>query len=102
MVVDRDRMIYTPERVERILTELTEREKAEGVFGKPDEEARFLRHCLKFLDAGERDIIEKTYLEGVSVRKYSRLSGFSRNFISKQRDRTIELLTKFFNVKFCS
>ncbi len=103
MVIDRDRgleNLYTQERITRLLTECSDREKTAAVFGKTDEETTFLKHCLKFLDPEEKDVIEKIYFDGVSVRKYSRMSGFSRNFINRQRDKSVELLTKFFNVKF--
>lgn len=103
MVVNNDRIDeaeYTPQKVADILKECRDRTIAAEVFGREDEEVAFLRHCLKYIDPAERDILERLYFDGVSVRRYSAISGFSRNFIVKQRDRSLELLSRFFNVKF--
>lgn len=93
-------MIFAEEDIKNMLIKYKDLKKEEAVFGKSDGKLEFLEHCLKYLEEYERDIIEKTYVEGLSVRRYSAYSGFSRNFISKQREKSVVLLTKFFNVKF--
>lgn len=74
--------------------------KEESALGVTNERLRFLEHCLNQLDDYERDILIKTFSEGVSMRKYSRYTGFSRSFIAKQRERSAELVAKFFNIKY--
>lgn len=94
------RVTYREEDVKELLINLKDRKKEASALNKPDEEAEFLEHCLKYLDPYETDILLKTFSERVSVRKYSARSGFSRNFISAQRERSVKLLTKFFNIKY--
>lgn len=91
---------YTAESIEKILRECKEREKEQAVFEKEDKETEFLRRCLSCMEETEREILEKIYIEGVSVRGFSSYSGFSRNFITKQCQKSIALLVKFFNLKF--
>lgn len=54
--------------------------------------------CLENIEPYERDILEKTLIENVSVREYSRRSGFSRESVTKERQRVLKMLAKFFNV----
>ena len=77
-----------------------ERKKELAIFAKRDEKTEFLEKCLANIDDYERDILVKTYMEGVSVRSYSRESGFSRETINKERKRILGMLAKFFNVMF--
>lgn len=101
MVVGNNRVEeYDVSDVENILKNFCDREKEAEIFERKDEEIDFMKRCLRYLDASEKDILEKIYFDKISVRKYSTLSGFSRNFIVKQKNKSIELLTKFFNVKF--
>lgn len=93
-------MTYREEDVKELLINLKDRKKEALALDKPDKEAEFLEHCLKFLDPCETDILLKTFSEKVSIRKYSAHSGFSRNFISAQREKSVKLLTKFFNIKY--
>lgn len=102
MVGNRDRVDYGIDDVKDVLVSLRDRKKEEAVMGVRDEEAAFLEHCLKHLEDYERDILLKTYSDGVSIRRYSLLTGFSRNFIARQREKSLALLTKFFNIKYRS
>ena len=72
----------------------------EEISGKKNEELAFLKKCLSMLEPHEKDILIRTYTEGVSMRKYSIYSGYSRNFIAKTRKNTVELLVRFFNLKY--
>lgn len=54
--------------------------------------------CLENIEPYERDILEKTLIENVSVREYSRRSGFSRESVTKERQRVLKMLAKFFNI----
>lgn len=96
------RVIYEENDLKDLLINLKDRKKEAKALDRPDKEAEFLEHCLNFLDPYEKDILLKTYSEKISIRKYSAYSGFSRNFISTQREKSVKLLTKFFNVKYNS
>ena len=86
-------------RVKNMLTNYKDKEKQIKIFGLDKEEQNFLTHCLACLDAYERDLVINIMIEKISVRCYSRKSGFSRNFITKERDRIILLIAKFFEIK---
>ena len=73
----------------------------EKITGMPDEKLTFLYRCLELLEPYQKDVITKTYIEGVSMRKFAIYSGFSRNFVAKVRKETVELLARFFTLKFC-
>lgn len=62
----------------------------------------FLDYCMGLLEEYERKLISAVCFEGLPVRRYSRISGFSRYYICKERDRIIELFNKYFKVKFDS
>ncbi|NCA92862.1 hypothetical protein EOM82_06410 [bacterium] len=93
-------MNWTEEKITMLLTNYRENKREQKILGYNNEKTAFLEHCLKHLDEYERDLLEKTMLEGVSIRKYSKISGFSRNFIAKQQHLLISQLTKIFNIKF--
>ena len=93
-------MTYDVSGVEQILLDARKKSIEETLTGRKDEELTFLNRCLDLLEPHERDIIKKTYIEGVSMRKYSVYSGFSRNFIAKTRKQTVDMLVRFFNLKF--
>lgn len=86
-------------RVKNMLTNYKDKEKMVKIFGTNIEEQCFLAHCLNCLEVYERDLITNIMIEKISVRCYSRKSGFSRNFITKERDRIILLIAKFFEIK---
>ncbi len=100
MVGNRDRINYDENYIVDLLKNYKDIKKQNAVFDDDNAELEFLDKCLRFLDDYERDILEKTYIDGVSMRKYALYSGFSRQFIAKQRLKSVELLTKFFNIKF--
>lgn len=75
-----------------------ERKKEEAIFGIKDEEIAFLDRCLDNIEPYERDIVEKTLIENVSLRQYAKLSGFSRDTVTGQRRRVLGMLARFFNL----
>lgn len=100
MADDRDRINYDEKYIVDLLKNYKDIKKQVAVFEDSNAELEFLDKCLKFLEDYERDILEKTYIDGVSMRKYALYSGFSRNFIAKQRLKSVGLLAKFFNINF--
>ncbi len=100
MAIGRNRVEYTVDYVTALLEECADRERCVYATGKKDEEIAFLRHGMEYLDVEQRDILEKIFLEKVSLRGYSKVSGFSRHFLKKRIDESILLLVKFFNVKY--
>ena len=74
-----------------------DKKKELAVFGERDERLEFLEKCLTSLDDFERDLMEKTCIDGVSLRGYARVSGFSRETITKERKLILELICHFFN-----
>ena len=74
-----------------------DKKKELAVFGERDEQTEFLERCLQNIDEFERDVIEKTCMDGVSIRQYAKISGFSRETVTKERKRIINLLCRFFN-----
>lgn len=93
-------MTYDIKSVENLLYSARRLRIEETITGRKDVELTFLDRCLDLLEPHERDILKKIYFDGVSMRKYSLYSGFSRNFIAKVRKNTLELLVRFFNLKF--
>ena len=75
-----------------------EKKKEEAILGTKNEETAFLDRCLDNIEPYERDILEKTLIENVSLRQYAKMSGFSRDSVTKQRQRVLKMLAKFFNM----
>ena len=75
-----------------------EKKKEEAIFGVKNSLIGFMDKCLENIEPYERDILEKTLIENVSVREYSRRSGFSRESVTKERQRVLKMLAKFFNI----
>jgi len=67
-----------------------------------EEKIKFLDFCLGVLETYERELIMAICMNGISIRQYSRCAGFSRNFIAKERDRILSMLTRFFVIKYKS
>lgn len=84
-------------KVKNLLIYYKDNETKQKIFGK-DEMHNFLKHCLECLEDYERDLIISIMVDKISIRSYSRRSGFSRSFIAKERDRIIALIAKFFMV----
>ncbi len=96
-----NRIVYwTEEKLTKLFANYRENKREQKIFGYNNEKTAFLEHCLKHLDEYERDLLQNTMLEGISIRKYSKITGFSRNFIAKQQRLLITQLTKIFNIKF--
>ena len=81
-------------KVKNSLIYYKDNETKQKIFGK-EETHIFLKHCLECLEDYERDLIISIMVDKISIRCYSRRSGFSRSFISKERDRIISLIAKF-------
>ena len=73
-----------------------------GDFEEKEKKLNFLDYCLSLLETYERELIMSICMNSISIRRYSRHSGFSRNFISKEKKRILVLFNKFFNIKFNS
>lgn len=97
---DRISVTYDENQIVSLLKSYKDIKKQNAVFESNDPELEFLDKCLRYLDDYERDILEKTFIDGVSMRKYALYSGFSRNFIAKQRLKSVALIAKFFNINF--
>ena len=98
MVGGRDRIIYDEQKISELLKSYKERKKIALVCEKKDEEIEFLDKCIKSLEDYEKDLVEKVCIENISVRAYSKNSGFSRDFITKRKKYLLELISKFFNI----
>jgi hypothetical protein len=85
-------------KVKNLLIYYKDNEIKQKVFGN-DEGHNFLKHCLECLEDYERHLISCIMVDKISIRCYSKKSGFSRSFIAKERDRIISLIAKFFMVK---
>lgn len=85
-------------KVKNLLIYYKDNETKQKIFGK-EEEHDFLKHCIRCLESYERDLIISIMVDKISIRCYSKKSGFSRSFIAKERDRIISLIAKFFTVK---
>ncbi|HOO23426.1 MAG TPA: hypothetical protein PKY53_07135 [Clostridia bacterium] len=85
-------------KVKNLLIYYKDNELKQKVFGE-DEDHVFLKHCIGCLENYEKDLIVSIMVDKISIRRYSRQSGFSRSFIAKERDRIVFLLAKFFALK---
>lgn len=74
--------------------------REQKIIGCYNETTAFLTHCLNHLEEYERNLLVNIMINRVSIRKYSKMSGFSRNFIAKQQQLLLAQLTKIFNIKF--
>ena len=79
-----------------LLKDYRNRKKELAIFGERDDETEFLERCLQGIEEFERDVIEKTCMDGVSIRQYAKMSGFSREAVTKERKRVLSLLCRFF------
>lgn len=65
-----------------------------------EDKLNFLDWCLTQLDSYERNLITALCMDGVSIRHYANVSGFSRYFVAKERDRVLEMLERYFKIRF--
>lgn len=86
--------------INEMLLNFREKEIQSKIFGKTDEQYKFLRHCINCLETYERDLITSIMIDKISIRNYARKTGFSRSFIAKERDRIIILISKFFQIRY--
>lgn len=93
-------MIFTQNMITEMLLNLKGDLREQKIMGKSKETTAFLEHCLNQLEDYESDLLKSTTMEKVSIRKYAKISGFSRSFVTKQRQLLIAQLTKIFNIKF--
>lgn len=100
MVGGRDRVIFTQCELTELLHNYKSYKREQKIIGCYNEKIDFLEHCLEQLEDYEKKLIANTMIENISIRKYAKISGFSRNFIVKQQQLLIAQLTKFFNIKF--
>lgn len=98
MVGGRDRIeTFDETKISALLKEYKERKKVEAIFGTKDEMVDFADKCLNNIEPYEKDIIVNTCIEGVSLRQYAKISGFSRDTVTKERKRILDMLARFFN-----
>lgn len=86
--------------IKDMLTNYKDKEIQLRIFGTKEEQQDFLTHCVACLESYERDLITNILIEKISIRRYARKTGFSRSFITKERDRIISLLAKFFQIRY--
>lgn len=87
------------QHITALLNGFRENEIRAKVFNNADEDHKFLVHCISCLEGYEKDLVESILINKVSIRRYSKKTGFSRTFIAKERDRLINLLAKFFLIR---
>lgn len=75
-------------------------EKVNGNSKSLGKRIKFLEYCLTLLDTYQKELIMSVCINGISIRKYSQYTGMSRNFIAKEKNKIIELLARFFEIKF--
>lgn len=98
MVGGRNRIeTFDENKISNFFKEYKERKKIKAIFGTQDELTDFADKCLENIEPYEKDIIVNTCIEGVSLRQYSKMSGFSRDTVTKERKRILCMLAKFFN-----
>ena len=90
--------IYNKEDLLELLKAYGERQKIVRIFGNADPALDFLDKCLVALNESEKELIEQTCLHGVSMRQYARETGYSRATITRERDKILNMLVKFFSM----
>lgn len=100
MAGGRNRVIFTQTDLTELLHNYKVNQREQKIIGGYNETMAFLEHCLTQLEGYERSLLVNIMIEKISIRKYSKISGFSRNFIAKQRQLLVAQLTKIFNIKF--
>lgn len=68
-------------------------------FGRMDRQSELteLHRCLALLDAGERELIEALFLDGLSEREYARVSGLPKTTVHKRKVRILRKLKNYSN-----
>lgn len=100
MVGGRDRINdFNEEKLFELCKGYKEKKKINAIFGLNDERTEFLDKCLDNIEPYEKDIILQTCIEGISLRQYAKMSGFSRDTITKERKRIMSMLVRFFNME---
>lgn len=93
-------MNFCEDDITKLLLNYKLYQREQKIIGKPNEKIEFLTHCLNHLEDYEKRLLTNIMIEGVSIRKYAKSSGFSRNFITKHKQLLVAQLTKIFNIKF--
>lgn len=75
-------------------------EKVKGSSKQLGRKIKFMEYCLTLLDTYQKELVMSVCINKISIRKYSQYTGMSRNFISKEKNKIIELLARFFEIKF--
>ena len=75
-------------------------EKVKGSADTLGMKIKFLEYCLDLLDTYQKELVMSVCVNGISIRKYSQHTGMRRNFISKEKNKVISLLARFFEIKF--
>ncbi len=95
------------QEIEELLTNYKKHKKEIAVIDKVNksrpvtkDKLKFLEYCMSILDNYQKELLFSTYINGISIRRYSDSTGLSRNFISKQRQKTIDELNRFFQIKY--
>ena len=98
MVGGNNRIVSDTERVMYLLENYKQLKRAARLTETENAEITALDKCMSVLETYERDLIQKTVIEGVSIRAYSINSCFSRTFVTKRRKEIIEEVTKYFKL----
>lgn len=63
---------------------------------------KFLDYCISLLEGYQKELLYSLYINGMSIRRYSDNTGFSRNYITKERQNLLCELNKYFQIKYDS
>lgn len=90
--------LFDETELRKLMDDYTERKEICRIFGKDDPLLNFFDRCLNNLEYEEKDLIEKTCLQKMSLRQYARETGYARTTVTRERDRILKLLVKFFRL----
>lgn len=65
-----------------------------------ESEIAFIEYCMTLLEDYERELVARTFIDGVSVRSFARACGYSRNYVTKEREKILTQLNTFFKIKY--
>lgn len=74
--------------------------KVGGEYLQLESKIQFMEFCFSLLEKYQKELILTICINGVSVRKYSDNSGFSRTFISREKQKIIDEINKYFKIKY--
>jgi len=85
--------------IKNLLTDYKTLKQQEKITGKKCEDLIYMDKCLAVLEDFERDIVKKTYIDGVSMRSYAKRVGLPRTTLMRIREKVVTTLTRFFKLR---